>query len=118
MISPGTPPADLPQVGLKELLLWACRLRQRVRIDGDSMRPLLEPNDEVLIDPRAVLAAGDLVLARHPFRKETPIIKWLRAWSDDGGAYLEGINPQYSTDSRSFGAVPRDHLLGKVTSRF
>ena len=118
MTSPGTPPADLPQVGLKDLLLWACRLRQRVRVDGDSMRPLLEPNDEVLIDPRAALAAGDLVLARHPFRKDTQIIKWLRAWNDDGGAHLEGLNPDYSTDSRSFGGVSKDLLLGKVTSRF
>ncbi len=117
MTSPGTPPADLPQVGLKDLLLWACRLRQRVRVDGDSMRPVLEPDDEVLIDPRAVLAAGDLVLARHPFRKDTRIIKWVRALSDEG-AHLEGLNLNYSTDSRSFGAVPKDHLLGKVVGRF
>ena len=118
MTSPGTPPADLPQVGLKDLLLWACRLRLRVRVDGDSMRPMLEPDYEVLIDPRAVLAAGDLVLARHPFRKDTQIIKWLRAWNDDGGAHLEGRNPDYSTDRRSFGRVSKDLLLGKVTSRF
>ena len=89
-----------------------------MRVEGDSMRPVLAPDDEVLIDPRAVLAAGDLVLARHPFRAGTRIIKRLSAWTEQGSAQLEGLNPDYSTDSRSFGAVPKDHLLGKVVCRF
>ena len=99
-------------------MLWACRLRRRLRVEGDSMRPILEPNDEVLIDPQAVMAAGDLVLAQHPFRKDTQIIKVLRATCERDGAFLEGTNPASSTDSRSFGRVPKDHLLGKVTHRF
>ena len=82
------------------------------------MQPILAPNDEVLIDPRAALVAGDLVLARHPYRRDTRIIKRLSAWTDAGAARLEGLNPKHSTDSRSFGAVPKDLLLGKVTCRF
>ena len=82
------------------------------------MLPVLSHHDEVLIDPRAVPAAGDLVLAQHPFKRDTRMIKWLKDWDDQGRAVLEGVNATESTDSRHFGAVPRDHLLGASRRAF
>ena len=82
------------------------------------MLPVLADHDEVLIDPHADLAAGDLVLARHPFRKDIHMIKRLVRFETGGKAHLEGLNAEQSTDSRTLGDLPTDLLLGKVTSRF
>jgi len=86
------------------------------------MVPLLNPGDEILIDPRAFRHTpprlGDIVVARHPFRTDLTLVKRVAAVREDGQCRLEGDNPSESTDSRSFGFVPAKHILGRVTSRF
>ncbi|RME41320.1 MAG: nickel-type superoxide dismutase maturation protease [Caldilineae bacterium] len=110
------------QLNASELLLWLFRRRRRFRVNGDSMRPLLEPGDEVLVDPRAYRRTppqiGDVVIARHPFRRDVRLIKRVTKVLDGDRYELRGDNPAASTDSRTFGAVPRRHLLGKVTARW
>lgn len=130
-----------------DLLLFLLRRRQRFRVTGTSMLPLLEPGEEVLLQPvqRSVvdtadqhplgigqqgsskhqslipaLEPGDLVIARHPFRPDLRLIKRVIAVRDDDTYLLMGDNPEAgaSTDSRSFGAVPPSHILGKVICRF
>lgn len=81
------------------------------------MLPLLSPDDEVLIQPRAIYREGDVVVARHPFRLDVHLVKRLVTFDDEGRAQLEGINPEESTDSRTLGAVPPELILGRVTSR-
>jgi phage repressor protein C with HTH and peptisase S24 domain len=81
------------------------------------MLPLLAAGDELLIDSRAALRVGDLVVARHPFRKDVLLVKTLVSLGD-GRAWLEGCNEAQSSDSRSLGALPVILLLGKVSSRF
>ena len=44
---------ELSNITLKEFVLWLLGRRQRLRVVGNSMLPLLRPDDEVLIDPRA-----------------------------------------------------------------
>jgi len=86
------------------------------------MTPLLNPGDEVLIDPRAFRRSaprqGDIVVARHPYRTDLRLVKRVAAVLENGSCILEGDNPAESTDSRSFGALPPHHILGRVTSRF
>jgi phage repressor protein C with HTH and peptisase S24 domain len=81
------------------------------------MLPLLAAGDELLIDPRAKLSVGDLVVARHPFRKDLRLVKTLVSLNGER-AWLEGCNGVQSSDSRSLGALPTTLLLGKVSSRF
>jgi len=86
------------------------------------MLPLLSPGDELLINPRAYRRRapqpGDIVVVRHPFTPNLEIIKRV-AFSDEHGYYhLRGDNPAESTDSRAFGPVPRQQIMGQVTSRF
>ena len=115
----GTPPVDrIPTVGWGELLWWLLRQRRRFRVSGNSMLPVLSQDDEVLIDRGRVVVAGDIVVARHPYRSDVILIKVLAAFDDRGQAFLQGVNPAASTDSRTQGAVPRHHILGRVTSRF
>jgi nickel-type superoxide dismutase maturation protease len=86
------------------------------------MLPLLKPGEEVLVDPKAYQDTdpqpGDIVVARHPLQPDIRMIKRVKARLEDGCYRLEGDNSLESTDSRSFGPVPREHILGRVTSRF
>lgn len=81
------------------------------------MRPALSDGDVVLTDPRSLTTVGDIVLARHPFKKSVKMLKRISA-IDEGGRYLlAGDNPGDSTDSRSFGTVANHDILGKVVAR-
>jgi nickel-type superoxide dismutase maturation protease len=81
------------------------------------MLPGLKDGDVVLVDPYAALQIGDVVLARHPFKKSVQIIKRIKEISPEGGYFLVGDNQAESTDSRSFGAIPAKDILGKAVCR-
>ena len=86
------------------------------------MAPLLEPGDEILVDPRAYRRVpprpGDIVIARHPFRTDLLLVKRVAAVRENGYCRLEGENRSESTDSHVFGPLPPERILGRVTSRF
>ena len=81
------------------------------------MRPTLEDGALVLAEPlsarRPPPAVGDGVVARHPFRPGSVLIKRV-AEIADGRYRLVGDNPSESTDSRSLGSFHRGALLAKV----
>lgn len=112
----------LPNSNFSELLFLFFGWRKRQRVVGNSMAPLLKQGDEVLINPRAYRRnrpkIGDIVIAWHPRVADLKIVKRV-AWVDeDGGCYLVGDNRQESEDSRKFGVILPDKILGRVTSRF
>jgi len=113
---------ELKDNHLGELLLWLLRRRRRFRITGNSMRPLLKPGDEVLVNPGAYQqmppTPGDIVVVQHPYRTDLRLVKRVAAVLADGSCVIYGDNPSESTDSRSFGAVVPEQILGRVTSRF
>jgi nickel-type superoxide dismutase maturation protease len=86
------------------------------------MAPLLQAGDGVLVDLRAYRRRpprpGDIIVAQHPYRSDLRIIKRVASMLDNGYCVLEGQNPFESTDSRAFGPLPPDKILGRVTSRF
>lgn len=104
-----------------DILLWLLRRRSRVRVTGTSMAPLLQPGDELLVNPfayrRSPPEIGDIVIAWHPQREQFKLIKRVVEITTDG-YWIEGDNLAESTDSRLFGAVPRTSILGKVVRRF
>ncbi|MEM9542440.1 MAG: nickel-type superoxide dismutase maturation protease [Cyanobacteria bacterium P01_E01_bin.42] len=106
----------------QEFILWLLRKRRRFRVAGNSMLPLLQPGEEILIDLQAYRKnyprAGDLVIALHPQKPDLKIVKRVAWITENGDCFLQGDNPRESTDSRIFGVVKRDYILGKVTSRF
>ena len=113
---------ELKDITLRELLLWLIRRRQRVQVTGNSMLPLLNPGDEVLVDQRAyryaLPQASDIVIAQHPQRTDLRLIKRVVSITKDGRYILKGDNPLESTDSRTFGTVTVEQILGRVTCRF
>ncbi|MDJ0714586.1 MAG: nickel-type superoxide dismutase maturation protease [Prochloraceae cyanobacterium] len=105
-----------------ELLLWLLGFRFRFRVKGLSMAPLLKPGDELLVDPNAYRQKlpfpGDIVVAKHPYRSDLLLVKRVASVLKDGNCFLIGNNSSESTDSRSFGSVSPEHIIGRVCCRF
>lgn len=107
----------LPKANWTQRLLFALGKRRAFRIEGDSMLPGLPSGEAVLIVPNASIQVGDVVVARHPFKKSTRIVKRVSHLDGDLRCALAGDNPAESSDSRSFGMVSLQDILGKVVAR-
>jgi len=85
------------------------------------MRPGLKPNETVLVNCSAYKTTeplvGDVVVATHPY-KATHVIKRIDRLDSNGRVFVVGDNREESTDSRSFGALRREQIIGKVVSTF
>ncbi len=85
------------------------------------MLPLLQPGEEILVDTQAyknkLPKPGDLVVAKHPHLSNLRLVKRVTGVFEDGSCFLKGDNASASTDSRSFGLVNSEQILGRVTSR-
>ena len=112
----------IPAISWREFVLWLLRRRRRVRVNGRSMLPTLQPGDEVLVNPHAYrrrsIQPGDVVVTRHPFRTDVRSIKRVHAVLPDGRCEVRGDNPAESTDSRAYGTLAPNHVQGRVTCRF
>ena len=112
----------LPKTSYFELLLLLLRRRTRLKIVGRSMFPLLQPGNEILIDPYAYKKSlpklNDIVVIKHPQKPEITIVKRVTAIDGLQNYFLTGDNLADSTDSRHWGSVKSQDILGKVTSHF
>ena len=99
------------------MLCWLVGRRRRIKISGHSMLPVLHDQDDVLVKTVSNVEVGDLVVALHPYRSSVHLVKRVTGFGPGGGVVLEGLNPDESTDSRSFGPVQPAAIVGKVTSR-
>jgi nickel-type superoxide dismutase maturation protease len=109
--------SSLPDATWKDRLLYLLGRRLGFLVEGDSMSPALKNGDAVLIDSRANISTGDIVLAKHPFRQSVRLLKRLAEIGTDGKLTLLGDNSEESTDSRTLGGFSRDDILGKVVCR-
>ncbi len=116
-----SPPSQLRKCHPTDVVLWLLRLRRRFRIVGESMQPLLVPGTEVLIDPFAYRkcrpSPGELIVAYHPHQPNLRLIKWV-VHVEAQGCFVKGLNASASTDSRKFGLVPWERIVGQVVCRF
>lgn len=108
---------DIPLAGPRDWIKLIFRRAYGMRVEGDSMIPSLRSGDRVLIDPKASVSPGDIVLARHPYKSSVRIMKRLTSIESDGRFYLSGDNPDDSTDSRTFGSISQSNILGKVVAQ-
>ena len=112
----------LPETNYRELLLWIFRRRKRLKVTGKSMLPLLEPGAEILINPYAYQKSmpkiGDIIVTLHPDYPKLTIVKRITAIERDGKYFLMGDNSAESTDSRHWGTIKFEDIMGKVTSNF
>ena len=96
--------------------MWLIHRRRRYTVSGSSMAPLLKPGQELLADPHSRTSVGDIVVSLHPHRNDVVLVKVLVGFDADGRALLEGLQPDESTDSRTFGGVSTQRLMGRVSS--
>lgn len=89
-------------------------LVRRIRVDGDSMRPTLEPGDRVVCVRARRVNTGDLVAVHDP-RDGRLLVK--RVATVDPLTVV-GDNAHASTDSRVFGALQPHDLVGRVVYRY
>lgn len=85
------------------------------RIDGNSLSPGVEDGEFVVALRFPLLyrlRLGDRVIFRHP--QYGVLVKEVKAIDDEHQTvWVEGTQPN-SVDSRTFGAIHRKTLLGKV----
>lgn len=93
----------------------------RFEVRGDSMLPAFAHGDFLVVDRAAFRrqppAPGEAVVARDPRSPGRMLLKRV-ARADEGMFYLLGDNPAFSTDSRHFGPLPADAILGRVAWRY
>src|SRR5438445_11597023 len=84
---------------------------RRFRIEDDSMRPVLEPGDYVLVNRWAYKlrppVKGDLVVVRDPETPEQFLVKRVSDLPDATQNRVAGDNGDRSRGSRPFGPIPR-----------
>ena len=90
-----------------------------MRIQGSSMLPTFCDGDAVLVQSGAYdelrPIPGDVVLVDHPFQPGIRMVKRVRQILENGRVFVIGDNLRESTDSRSFGALRPDQVIGRVT---
>ncbi len=78
------------------------------------MLPTLKPGQDILCFNWAYIFSkpkiGDIVVIRH---QEKDMIKRIQK-CDDRQFFVTGDNKKGSTDSRSFGAIDKSEIIGKV----
>lgn len=88
-----------------------------IAVAGESMLPTTGPGDWWLVLRSRRLTPGQLVACWHPLRVDLLIVK--RVVRREGtGWWVEGDNPAASDDSRAFGAVPDDRIVGRLLIRY
>ena len=96
--------------------VWWARNLDVVEVRGRSMAPTLLPGDRLLVG-RLAARPGDVVLAADPRDPERELIKRVAAVGPRG-VELRGDNPAFSTDARTFGAVPPDSVRWRALLRY
>ncbi|MFS1305173.1 S24 family peptidase [Streptosporangium longisporum] len=91
----------------------------RVRVEGESMLPVLRPGDWLWVRRGAPVRPGDLVVARLPSDASVLIVK-RAVWRDDDGWWLESENQRAPgrRDSWDFGALAPSAIVGRVVLRY
>lgn len=88
----------------------------RVLVSGKSMEPALHDGDMLLIVYGARARPADVVVVALP--GDRPVAVKRAVHRSDEGWWVEGDAAADSTDSRSFGRVPAEALLGKAVLRY
>jgi signal peptidase I len=86
------------------------------RVEDRSMEPAIRSGDYLIVNLwYGSVKVNDLVVLRHP-KKQISIIKRVSAISNNL-VYVSGDNGAESEDSRSFGGVEKERIIGKVVFR-
>lgn len=88
----------------------------RFKVQGNSMEPAFKHGSRVLVSRLAYILvdpeADEIVVFKHP-KESIHAIKRIKEVSGEG-YFVVGDNLEHSTDSRHFGRIKKEHIIGKV----
>jgi nickel-type superoxide dismutase maturation protease len=82
------------------------------------MRPVVEPGDRLLVGRWLRPRRGALVVVRDPEYPSTFLLKRVASVAPNGDVVVRGDNPNVSRDSRHFGPVARNLVIGRAFYRY
>jgi len=82
-------------------------------VSGVSMIPTLAPGERLLVRLDGPIVIGDIVVFQRA--NQFDVKRILRIEVE--GLFVQGDNDQVSTDSRAYGLIPHDNLIGVATYR-
>jgi nickel-type superoxide dismutase maturation protease len=83
------------------------------------MVPALFPGDRLLVLPARQLRIGDVVAVPDPRRPDRLLVKRVVGVDQiDASVMVAGDNSEASTDSRTFGPVAPDAVVGRAVYRY
>jgi len=91
---------------------------QRFRVEDTSMRPVVQPGDRLLVGRWLRPRCGSLVVVRDPEYPSTFLLKRVARVQPNGDLLVQGDNPNVSRDSRHFGPVTRQLVIGRAFFRY
>ena len=91
---------------------------RRFVVEDTSMRPALQPGDRLFVFQWPRPKPGDLVVLKEPDRQRTFAVKRVARLEPNGDVVVQADNPNVSRDSREFGPVPRQLIVGRVIFRY
>jgi nickel-type superoxide dismutase maturation protease len=89
----------------------------RVRVIGPSMEPTMSNGEWWVVRRTRSVRPGDVILLTHPERRDALVVKRV-AQADEGGWWVLGDNLAESEDSRHFGPVPPENVVGRLWFRY
>ena len=93
----------------------------RFKIHDKSMEPNFKTGDYVLVNKLSYTfgnpSKGDVIVLKHPKEKNKFLIKRISVVTNSDEYYVVGDNKSYSQDSRHFGPIKKNLIVGKVLFR-
>lgn len=86
---------------------------QMAVVSGLSMIPTLAPGERLLVRNDGPIVLGDIVVFRRETQFDVKRVKHIEA----EGIFVQGDNELVSTDSRNYGLIPFEDIIGTVTYR-
>jgi signal peptidase I len=86
---------------------------QMAVVSGLSMIPTLAPGERLLVLTNGPVVLGDIVVFKRADQFDVKRVLHI----ETDGIFAQGDNDLVSTDSRSYGLIPFDDVLGTVTYR-
>lgn len=91
---------------------------QRFRVEDRSMEPELLPGDFVIVNRWSYRIGsperGDVVVLRDPEAPDRYLVKRIADIMNGGAYFVAGDNAGSSRDSRTFGPVGKELIVGRV----
>ena len=91
---------------------------RRIEVSGASMLPAFEPGDRVVVVRAGRIRPGDAVACADPRDPVRIMVKRVASVTDDARYVVLGDNAAASTDSRHFGPIGIDSIIGRLVYRY